>query len=323
MSQQQLPNNYHAIELARFGDTNELELVSRQHSLLALGQIRVKNFATSINPIDYKTRQGLGWAAQENADKLPMILGYDVVGVVVEVGDGELEFSVGDAVIGFVGFPLQAGCYSEFVIATGDELVKIDRHYNALASLPLAGLTAYQGLFEHGKLMAGEQVLISGASGGVGYLAVQLALNAGAKVIAIAGEANHKKLLALGDVIVMNYVDIDRFKALDNIDLWFDLIGGDSAVAQLSAAPCVQRVVTVPTITRELVCGSVAHKTLSATGMLVHLDKKQLTILARAVENNDLRLNIAKYMDLSQASQAHQLAESAVLSGKIVLTNTP
>ncbi|MGB0899862.1 MAG: NADP-dependent oxidoreductase, partial [Psychrobium sp.] len=225
-----------------------------------------------------------------------------------------------DSVIGFVGFPLKAGCYSEYIIAQSEELVAVARQYNALAGLPLAGLTAYQGLFEHGKLKSGETVLISGASGGVGYLAVQLALNAGANVIAVASKHNHAKLKELGDVTVVDYQQSDAFEELPAIDLWFDLIGGEPAILQLTAANALERLVTVPSVSKDFVCDSVLGKASESTGMLVKGDKTQLTNLIRAVENNSLRLNIAKYMMLSQVQEAHRLAESGTLSGKIVLT---
>lgn len=320
MPHSSLPSAFNAVELSQFGDVEQLALTQVSSVSLAANEIRVKNIATSINPIDFKTRQGLGWAAQENADKLPMILGYDVIGTVVEVGTDVSEFKVDDSVIGFVGFPLKAGCYSEYIIAQSEELVAVARQYNALAGLPLAGLTAYQGLFEHGKLKSGETVLISGASGGVGYLAVQLALNAGANVIAVASKHNHAKLKELGDVTVVDYQQSDAFEELPAIDLWFDLIGGEPAILQLTAANALERLVTVPSVSKDFVCDSVLGKASESTGMLVKGDKAQLTNLVRAVENNSLRLNIAKYMMLSQVQEAHRLAESGTLSGKIVLT---
>lgn len=320
MSVNELSHCYRVVDIETFGDAAQLRISTRDTVPLLAHQVLVRNMATSINPIDYKTRQGLGWAAKENADKLPMTLGYDVMGEVVAIGDDVSDFSVGDNVIGFVGFPLQAGAYAQHVYAIENELVKVERQYNALASLPLAGLTAYQGLFDSGKLQSGDTVLISGASGGVGFLAVQLALNAGAKVIALAHVKNHEKLKALGDVTVLDYRDLTALPQLPVINLWFDLVGGENAIEQVLAANDVHRLVTVPTITKEAVHEGVGHKVSAVDGMLVSLNKNQLTILADAVENKALRLNIAKYMDYNDVARAHELAESGQLSGKIVLT---
>lgn len=312
--------NYAAIEFENFGSPDELKIVERCNVKLLPTQIRVRNYATSINPIDFKTRQGLGWAAAQNADKLPMVLGYDVAGEVIEKGEAVTEFDIGDSVVGFVGFPLIAGAYAQHIIATESELSKTISHDNAYAALPLAGLTAYQGLFDIGKLQSGETVLISGASGGVGYLAVQLALNAGANVIAVAGLKNHELLKTLGDVTVIDYKNINNFQTLPDIDLWLDLIGGDNAISQLSAANNVSRLVTIPTITKDQVCETMADKLVSSDGMLVNLNKSQLTILVKAVEKGELRLNIGKYIDYKDAISAHILAESGQLNGKIIIT---
>jgi len=327
MSVNELPTNeflknYAAVEFEQFGSPKELRIITKNVEAVLSHQILVRNYATSINPIDYKTRLGLGWAAKENADKLPMTLGYDVVGEVIAVGNkiNRNDFKVGDSVVGFVGFPLQAGCYAQCVTASPEELVKVARHAYAYAALPLAGLTAYQGLFDIGQLQAGETVLISGASGGVGFLAVQLALKAGAHVIAVASTKNHDKIKALGNVDVIDYQDKTVFETLPTIDLWFDLIGGDCAIEQLTAAKNIKRVVTVPTMSKDKICEMLGHKINSILGMLVNLNNDQLTILSQAVEKGELRLNIAKYIDYKNAATAHELAESGQLSGKIVIT---
>jgi NADPH:quinone reductase len=189
-----------------------------------------------------------------------------------------------------------------------------------IAALPLAGLTAYQGLFEFGQLQAGETVVISAAAGGVGHIAVQLAALHGADVIAVASEKNHSMLRQLGANQVINYNELSQFKSLNDIDLWFDLIGGDAALEQLGLAGNIKRLVTVPTITAPQICSSVAERGCKAQGMLVKPNKNQLTKLVELVENSKLRLNIVKHLDYKQAAQAHLLVEQAKISGKIVLS---
>jgi len=308
------------IEFKRFGDAKELQIAPRVVNDLLPHQLLIRNYATSVNPIDFKTRQGLGWAAAQNSDKLPMVLGYDVAGEILATGKDVTEFSVGDNVLGFVGFPLTAGAYAQHVVAVADELTRVSDLKNEYSALPLAGLTAYQGLFDIGKLKAGETVLISGASGGVGYIAVQLALNIGVKVIGLASKNNHEKLRALGDITLIDYRDVDALSTLPDVDLWFDLIGGTHAINQLTTAPKVARLVTVPTITKDEICNALSSKISSIEGMLVTKNKEQLSFLSQAVENGDLRLNIAKYVDYKDAIKAHKLAQSGELNGKIVIT---
>jgi NADPH2:quinone reductase len=321
MSIIELPKTYSAMAITEFGDVNTLKLIDKPLVLPTAGQVLIKLRAAAVNPIDVKTRAGLGWAAQQNADKLPFVTGYDCFGQVVAIGTGVADLDVEDMVVGMVGFPLDAGCYGQYVIAGSDDLVRVDASADiSIAALPLAGLTAYQGLFEFGQLQQGQTVVISAAAGGVGHIAVQLAVMAGANVIAVASEHNHAMLLQLGAAQVINYRELSQFESLTNIDLWFDLIGGDAAIAQLKLVGEVKRLITVPTISAQRICDFLIFKGTVTAGMLVKPDITQLAKLVKLVENTKLRLNIVKYIDFKLAAQAHGLIEQARVSGKIVLT---
>ncbi|WP_412841362.1 alcohol dehydrogenase catalytic domain-containing protein, partial [Aeromonas dhakensis] len=160
------------LQITAFGAPSVLRLNPSQDKVPAEGEVRVRICFAGINPIDAKTRAGLGWAAAQNKEKLPWTPGYDVAGVVEKVGPGVSSLAEGDRVCGMVGFPLAAGGYGESVVAREEELVKLeDLALRQGAALPLAGLTAWQGLFEHGALKAGQRVLILAGAGGVGHLA--------------------------------------------------------------------------------------------------------------------------------------------------------
>lgn len=321
MSNFQLPDCFNALAISEFGTADCLKLIEKPLTLPQSGQVLIKAMSASINPIDVKTRAGLGWAAQQNADKLPMVAGYDCFGEVVAVGDDVTEHQCGDAVVGMIGFPLEAGCYAQYVLAKPEDVVAVTAAADVnIAALPLAGLTAYQGLFEHGLLSAGETVVISAAAGGVGHIAVQLAVSHGANVIAIASEKNHQMLLALGAAQVVDYRELSQFESLSNIDLWFDLVGGDAALAQLALVKEIKRLITVPTMSAAEVCLLVESSGCQAQGMLVKPDQDQLTKLVQLVENDKLRLNIVKQLDYKDASEGHVMIEQAKVSGKIVLT---
>lgn len=321
MSVIQLPDSYSAMAITEFGDCKVLKLIEKPLQMPGATEVLIKVISASVNPIDVKTRAGLGWAAQQNADNLPMIPGYDCYGQVVATGDEASTLACGDLVTGMVGFPLAAGSYGQYVLALADDLVRVDPKMGQdIAALPLAGLTAYQGLFEFGHLQAGETVVISAAAGGVGHIAVQLATLHGARVIAIASEKNHSMLRQLGADEVINYNQLDQFESLNDIDLWFDLIGGAAALEQLALVGNIKRLVTVPTITAPQVCSSVQDSGCAAQGMLVKPNFSQLTKLVELVENSKLRLNIVKHIDYKQAAEAHRLIEQAKISGKIILT---
>jgi len=320
MSQNKLPTQYQAMAVTQFGGPQVLKLTTREMPILDSGEVLVKTIAASINPIDYKTRAGLGWAAEYNKDNLPFVLGYDCFGEVVAVADNTSSLTVGDKVIGLVGFPRQAGAYGEYVATPASAVVKVSYlQSRELAALPVAGITAAQGLFEFGQLKALQTVLISGAAGAVGYLAVQLALREGAKVIAVANAKDHKMLSALGPMTLIDYNQLDDFSTVGAIDLWFDLIGGDKACAQLAQVATVRRLVTVPSITAPAVIDAVVVKGTHAQGMLITQDTNRLKKLALMVEKGELKLNIAKYMNFDQAALAHHQLENGQVKGKIVL----
>ena len=320
MSTIQLPDSYSAMAITEFGPADTLKRVKKSLAAPMSNQVLIKAISASVNPIDVKTRAGLGLVAQKNADKLPMVAGYDSYGQVVAIGDDVSPLKCGDYVVGMIGFPLAAGAYAEYVMAEQADLVKVaDNATSEIAALPLAGLTAYQGLFEFGQLQTDETVVISAAAGGVGHIAVQLAVFHGAKVIAIASEKNHAMLLALGASEVIDYCCLADFEPLSDIDLWFDLIGGEQAIAQLIKVGSIQRVVTVPTITAPQICQQAVKKGAQASGMLVKPNQQQLIKLVQLLENNQLRLNVVKQVPLPQAAEAHRLVELGKLSGKIVL----
>ena len=321
MSNIQLPDTFNAMAITQYGGVEYLQSIEKPLVLPQQSQVLVKVISASVNPIDVKTRAGLGLVAAKNADKLPMVAGYDCYGVIVAIGDKVNDLCCGDLVTGMVGFPLDAGCYAQYVLAEDNHLVKVAADTTLdIAGLPLAGLTAYQGLFEFGNLEAGQTILISGAAGGVGQLAVQLAVLKGATVIAVASEKNHAMLMALGAQRVIDYNELSQFENVGKIDLWFDLVGGDAAVSQMALVSHIVSVVTVPTLSAEKICNMLMPKGTLAQGMLVKPDHVQLTKLVDLVEKGQLRLNISKQLDLSQASYAHTLVEQGKVSGKIILT---
>jgi len=320
MSQKKLPTEFNSMAVTQFGAPSVLQLITCDMPVIGSGEVVIKSIAASVNPIDYKTRAGLGWAAQQNKDRLPFVLGYDCFGEVVATADDCSALCIGDKVLGLVGFPLQAGAYGEYVICKQHDVVRVDKsHTSALSALPVAGLTAMQGLFEFGQLSSNETVLISGAAGAVGYLAVQLALQAGATVIAIANANDHAMLATLGDLTFIDYNALKGLDSIANVDLWFDLIGGQNAMTQLSKVASIKRLVTVPTITATEVCATPLLNGTNAQGMLINKDVEMLRNLALMVENCQLKLNIAKYMNVRDAALAHQQIEQGEIKGKVVL----
>ncbi len=310
------------IVIPKFGPAHVLAQVPQPRPQTSGDQVLVRVHAAAVNPIDVKTRAGLGWAAEQNRDQLPWCPGYDLAGEVVEA-PASSELQVGDAVCGMVGFPLRGGAYAGWVLASADELVRVPPSVSLthVAALPLAGLTALQGL-EKLRLQPGERLLITGAGGGVGLFAVQLARLRGVEVIAVASAAKHDLLNALGaDACIDYHLETARCQPL--ADAMLDLVGGDAALRWLSGLRSGGRLVTVPTITRDIVVQQAEQGGLQAQGMLVAPDHAQLEYLIQCHAAGQLQVHLSQLLPLSQAAEAHGLVEQGHTVGKVVLTVAP
>lgn len=311
------------LQITAFGDPSVLRLNPSLDKVPADGEVRVRICFAGVNPIDAKTRAGLGWAAAQNKDKLPWTPGYDVAGVVEKVGPGVTALAEGDRVCGMVGFPLAAGGYGESVVAREEALVRLeDIGLRQGAALPLAGLTAWQGLFEHGSLKAGQRVLILAGAGGVGHLAVQFASAYGAEVVATASRDNHSFLHALGARRMVDYHDADwvaQVVAGGQVDLVLDLVGGESGKAALACVKPGGRLVTVPTITAQQIKDAAASSAIEVLGMLVHPDRQQLSQMLTLLRQGEVQVTVAGEYALAEGALAHQAIEQGHVRGKLLL----
>ncbi|WP_445396498.1 NADP-dependent oxidoreductase [Zobellella sp. An-6] len=300
-----------------FGDADQLKLVEVERPVLAPSQVRLKMHYAGVNPIDAKTRAGLGWGAQAIKDKLPWSPGFEVMGTVLELGLEVNRYQLGDRLFGLVA----GGGYSEELVVEAEELLLVPEGVSdeMAAGLSLAGATAWQGLTDYGTLQAGERVLISAAAGGVGHLSVQLAKDLDATVVALASPNNHDFLWGLGADEVIDYRDQAALDALAPVDLLFDLVGGTSGEALLSHVKPGGRVVTVPTITAEQVIAAAEARGLKATGMLRRIDNEQLAQLVRMIAQGRLRVTVSRIFPLVDGPAAHRQIESGHTQGKVLL----
>ena len=176
-----------AICIHRFGGPDALSYQDLPRPVPTTGEVLIRVQAAGVNPVDWKTRSGSA-PCPGSVDPFPLILGWDVSGSVAAVGQEVTGLVAGDAVYGMIRFPQPAGTYAEYVTAPAQHLLPKPDAVDFLeaAALPLVSLTAWQALFEAGGLEAGQTVLIHGAAGGVGHVAVQLAKARGARVIGTA-----------------------------------------------------------------------------------------------------------------------------------------
>ena len=307
------------IVITEFGAPDVLAIQSSTMPVPGKGEVLVKVYFAGVNPIDVKTRAGLGWAAQQNKDKLPWTPGYDISGKVIGLGEGVKSLLEGDAVAGFIGFPLQGGGYSQYICVPEEalSLVPDSVTFEAAAVLPLAGQTAAQAINKAG-VKAEDRVLILGGAGGVGHLAVQLAVAAKAEVYTTCSEANLDYLATLGAHAV-NYEFAPVSERLTEVDVLIDLVGGDTALDALKCMKDGARIVTVPTITADMICEKAAMLGFDAKGMLVDPDPEQLNTMLYMVGVGLLKTDIQQVFPFNQVADAHRQVETGHTRGKVLL----
>jgi NADPH:quinone reductase-like Zn-dependent oxidoreductase len=275
-------------------------------------EILVRVHAAGVNPTDWKHRENGGFLGEP-----PFVLGWDVSGVVAEVGFGVTLYRPGDEVFGMPWFPLAAGGYAEYVTAPARQFARkpstVD-HVHA-AAVPLAALTAWQSLTETAPVGPGSRVLIHAAAGGVGHLAVQIAKSRGAHVIGTASAGKHEFVRSLGADEVIDYTVGDWSAELRDLDVVLDTIGGGYGERSL---PTLRDGGSLVSLTENPTFESVRGIHTGFT--LVEPDYRGLTAIAGLLESGALRVEIDSVFPLAAAADAHRRSKSGRAQGKIVLT---
>ena len=282
----------------------QLEEVPRPEP--ADGEVLIRVHAASVNPIDWKRRRG------DRRLEVPAVLGRDVSGTVaVSRAAGCAE---GDAVFGTAG----TGGYAEYTASSADQIARKPdavTHEQA-AAIPVAGLTAWQGLFDHGGLTAGQTALVAGAAGGVGHFAVQFARYAGARTIGTGSTANRDFVLGLG---VDHYIDYTREGATDavtGVDLAYDTVGGETTTALLDA---VRDGGVLAGIAGPLPEDAARARGISRHRFRMNPSPDELARIAGLVAQGDVHVEIADVLPLAEVARAHAISEAGHVRGKLVL----
>lgn len=309
-----------AIRIHAFGGPDALSYEEVPTPTIQANEVLVRNKAAGINPIDWKTCSGGG--AASFIGKLPFVPGWEFSGVVELAGAAVEDFKPGDEVFGFIRFPEAAGCYAEYVAAPVSQIAHKPAKmlFSTAAGLGLAGLTAWQALFDKGQLSSGQRVLVLAAAGGVGHLAVQLAKAAGAHVTGSASAANHAYLQSLGCDEVIDYQTQEVGKSAQNMDLVIDGMGGDIGIEALACLKPGGRIVTLPSVTADAVIRAAEADGKQALGIRVEPNGEQLAELAKRYTEGSLQLTLAAEVPLAEARSAHQQSASGHVRGKLVLT---
>ncbi|MFD8823254.1 NADP-dependent oxidoreductase [Streptomyces sp. NPDC059605] len=281
------------------------------------GQILVAVRAAGVNPTDWKHR-----AAGLFLDRLPLVLGWDVSGVVEAVGFGVTLFEPGDEVFGMLPYPHGVGSHAEYVTGPARAFARkpagID-HVRA-GALPLAALTAHQALVDTADVRPGQRVLVHAAAGGVGHLAVQIAKSRGAYVIGTASAPKHDLVRSLGADEVVDYRTTDFRDAVRDVDVVLDPLSGDTRARSLDVLRPGGVLVSLLPGTDPDEAARAAARGVRVRTLLVEADHAGMNAVADLVAAGSLRPHVEAVFPLADAARAHALGETGRTTGKIVLT---
>jgi NADPH:quinone reductase-like Zn-dependent oxidoreductase len=302
------------IEIAKFGGPEVLQEKAVPVPVPGQGELLVKNEAAGVNPVDYKIRSGKYPDVKE--DKLPYILGRDVSGTIVQCGPSVSAFKVGDALIAMPA--IDRGGYAEYVLVKETEAAHKPAALDSIGggAVPLAALTAWQGLFRHGQVKEGQKVLIHGGSGGVGHFAIQFAKAKGAFVATTVSGENIDFVRGLGADQAIDY-KAQRFEdELSDIDMVFDLVAGearDRSWAVLKRGGILVSTLTRPSQEKADQFG------VRAMRYTVEESGHDLSKISQLIDQGKVRPMIAKTYPFERAIAAQIFLEKEHPAGKIVL----
>jgi NADPH2:quinone reductase len=300
-----------AIAIEGFGGRDRLKLVELPTPEPGPDEVLVRVRAAGVGPWDTKTRKGLF-----GERSFPHVLGVEASGIVESAGENVADLRGGDEVYVYSG-----GCYAEYVAAPAQKVARrpASLSFEEAAGAPVAGSTAYQGIVEEIGLKEGETVLIAGAAGGVGTMAVQIAASLGARVLSTASPRNHAYLRSLGAAEAIDYhgdwVAAVRTIALDGVDAVFDCVGGETFRRSFEAVRDGARVVTIVAFGEKIEPGrGITHHAFSARA-----ERRKLEKLSEMFDAGKLRVEVEDVLPLEEAAKAHERVEAGHTRGKIVL----
>ncbi len=311
-----------AIILNEAGSVGNLQFVDIAKPTIKENEVLVQPISLSINPVDYKVRSSdgaLNWIL--GADR-PAIIGWDLSGTVVEVGENVTDFKIGDSVFGMANFPGKGNAYAEFVAVSSTHLTlkPANVSHQEAASATLAALTAWQTLVERGNLKKGDKVLIHAASGGVGHYATQIAKHFGAYVIGTSSAKNKEFVLQNGADKHIDYTTENFQDIVSDVDFVLDTLGGDTILKSLDVTKQGGTIVSIANsnISNEEL-EKAKSKDINLSFLLVRSSADDMLQIAQLMEKGILKSHVSKIFSFEEMGEAHLYLEKGRTVGKIVV----
>ncbi len=303
-----------AIQINEYGDESVLKLTEVERPVLNADEVLIRVRAAAVNPADWKIRDGMG---EMFGLKLPLVLGAEIAGTIESVGADVQGFKPGDAVYSFLS--ALTGGYAEYAVANQTEIARKPENldFENAAAVASAALTAWQSIFDLANLQSGQRILITGASGGVGSLAVQLAKAKGAYVIGTASGRNEEFVESLGADEFVDYTKQEFEKVVKDVDVVFDTVGGETYERSFQTLKKNGFLVSAvqPPPSEE----KAAQYTVKTAMVSVKPSAEQLNQINELIESGKLKTHIQIALPLAEVKQAHELSKAGRTRGKIVL----
>jgi NADPH:quinone reductase-like Zn-dependent oxidoreductase len=303
-----------AVVINEYGSESILEYTDIERPEPKAGEVLVKVRAAAVNPADWKVRDGMG---ESLGFKLPLILGGDIAGTVEAVGDGVENFQQGDAVYGVTLASLSGG-YAEYAVAKADAIApKLESlSFEEAAAIPIGALTAWQAMFDVAHLRSGQRILITGASGAVGSMAVQIAKAKGAFVIGTASGKNEQFVRDLGADEFVDYTQQPFESVVKDVDVAFDTVGSDTlerAFQTLKQGGFLVSSAETPSAQKAKEFG------VEAAWFFCQQSAQQLAQINQLIDEGKLKIYVGTVLPLAEAQKALELSQGGRTRGKIVL----
>lgn len=304
-----------AIQVHAYGDADQLKLERIARPEPQEGEVLVHVYAAGVNPIDWKIRKG--WVKDFWPITFPYIPGVELAGVVEKVGPGVTTFQPGQEVFG----GSSQGSYTEYGIAPANALALKPKKlsFDEAATVSTGATTAWQGIFDHGHLQPGQRVLILSGAGGVGLFAVQFARRIGAHVISTTSTRNLNFVRSLGAETVVDYTKEHVEDVVHDVDLIFDMVGGQALTGALSALKPGGTLVTIVERIPEAAQAKANELGVQPVNFAAQVNSDLLNTFACLIDEGQIKAYIGHTFPLSEAAQAHELSEKRHGSGRIVL----
>ncbi|MHB8599454.1 MAG: NADP-dependent oxidoreductase [Ktedonobacteraceae bacterium] len=301
-----------AIQVHNYGDADQLKLEQIPVQEPQEGEVLVRVHAAGVNPMDWKIRTGM--LKNFMPATFPYVPGADLAGVVAKVGPGVTAFQPGQEVFG----RSSKGSYAEYTTAPASTLAlkPSSLSYDEAATIAVGATTAWQGLFDNGKLQPGQRVLILGGAGGVGNFAVQFARWKGAQVISTTSTRNVDFVRSLGAETVIDYTQTQVADVVHDVDLVFDTVGGSALEGVL---PTLKRGGTLVSIAGQPDEATAKERDVRTARFSAQVSTELLSTFAKLIDEGQIKVFVGPVFSLNEAGKAQQLSQSGHGRGRIIL----